>query len=71
MLWTGGKGQGVIGKEDLNLDLTQANQHHYRSKEFDTLGTWDTRLNVAIDEAAMLKTGQVCFNQFFSCPKSH
>ena len=32
---------------------------HFRSKEFDTLGTWDTRLNVAIDEAAMLKTGQV------------
>ena len=37
----------------------QINTCHSRSKEFDTLGTWDTRLNVAIDEAAMLKTGQV------------
>ena len=27
--------------------------------EFDTLGTWDTRLNVALDEAAMLRTGEV------------
>ena len=43
------------------------NVRHFRSKEFDTLGTWDTRLNVAIDEAAVLKTGQVNqnFQHFF------
>jgi len=40
------------------LDRRKRSRSH-RSKEFDTLGTWDTRLNVAIDEAAMLKTGQV------------
>merc|ERR1712156_410263 len=40
------------------LDRTKRSRSH-RSKEFDTLGTWDTRLNVALDEVAMLKTGQV------------
>ena len=59
MPWIGGKDQEVTGKEDLDLDQTNPHLCHSRSKEFDTLGTWDTRLNVAIDEAAMLKTGQV------------
>ena len=63
MPYTGGKGQRATG--NVNLDLNQKNQHNSRSKEFDTLGTWDTRLNVAIDEAAMLKTGQVYFNTLF------
>merc|ERR1712180_295499 len=40
------------------LDRRKRSRSH-RSKEFDTLGTWDTRLNVALDEVAMLKTGQV------------
>ena len=30
-----------------------------KSKEFDTLGTWDTRPNVQIDEDATFKTGHV------------
>ena len=31
----------------------------HKTKEFDTLGTWDTRLNVKIDEDATFKTGTV------------
>jgi len=40
------------------LDRRKRSASH-RSKEFDTLGTWDTRLNVQIDEQAMLRTGHV------------
>ena len=65
MPWTGGKGQGVTGKGVRQTWTRKSTSRHSRSKEFDTLGTWDTRLNVAIDEAAMLKTGQVYFNTLF------
>ena len=68
MPWTGGNGPEATGRESgthpdnvwaRRQHQTNLNFCHSRSKEFDTLGTWDTRLNVAIDEAAMLKTGQV------------
>jgi protein phosphatase 1K len=49
----------VYGDSHLDaLDRRKRSASH-RSKEFDTLGTWDTRLNVQIDETAMLKTGHV------------
>lgn len=32
---------------------------HRNSEEFDTLGTWDTRLHVQIDETASIKAGTV------------
>jgi len=40
------------------LDRKKRSRSH-KSKEFDTLGTWDTRLNVQIDEDATFKTGHV------------
>ena len=40
------------------LDRKKRSRSH-ESKEFDTLGTWDTRLNVRIDEDATFKTGHV------------
>ena len=41
-------------------DLAITSEHSIlQQAEFDTLGTWDTRLNVALDEAAMLRTGEV------------
>jgi len=43
------------------LDRRKRSSSH-RSKEFDTLGTWDTRLNVELDEKSMLKTGHVVPN---------
>ena len=58
------------------LDRRKRSASH-RSKEFDTLGTWDTRLNVQIDEQAMLRTGHVvppsssCFtSSYCSSPSS-
>ena len=64
------------------LDRRKRSASH-RSKEFDTLGTWDTRLNVQIDEQAMLRTGHVvptsssscftssaCFTSYCSSPSS-
>ena len=40
------------------LDRKKRSRSH-KSKEFDTLGTWDTRLDVPIDEDATFKTGHV------------
>merc|ERR1711962_1377736 len=40
------------------LDRRKRSRSH-KSKEFDTLGTWDTRINVQIDEDATFKTGHV------------
>lgn len=45
--------------QDTLLDALESKKRSAKSKEFDTLGTWDTRLNVSIDEDAMLRTGHV------------
>jgi len=45
---------------DSHLDsLEQQNKLRRKKEEFDTLGTWDTRLDVKIDETASMKTGTV------------
>ena len=72
MPWTGENGLEVIGEETRDIKDEMEIWHvPSRSKEFDTLGTWDTRLNVALDEVAMLKTGQVIFAQCFGLSDLH
>ena len=45
--------------QDTLLDALESKKRSRKSKEFDTLGTWDTRINVKIDEDATLRTGHV------------
>ena len=45
--------------QDTLLDALERKKRSHKSKEFDTLGTWDTRLNVQIDESATLRTGHI------------
>jgi len=45
--------------DSLETERKKALTRRNRSREFDTLGTWDTRLDVEIDETATLKTGTV------------
>ena len=45
--------------QDTLLDALESKKRSRKSKEFDTLGTWDTRLNVKIDESATLRTGHI------------
>ena len=45
--------------QDSYIDAIESRKRARKSAEFDTLGTWDTRLNVKIDEGATLRTGHV------------
>ena len=45
--------------QDSYIDAIESRKRSRKSAEFDTLGTWDTRLNVKIDEDATLRTGHI------------
>ena len=45
--------------QDSYIDAIESKKRARKSAEFDTLGTWDTRLNVKIDEDATLRTGHI------------
>merc|ERR1711936_455857 len=45
--------------QDSYIDAIESKKRARKSAEFDTLGTWDTRLNVKIDEDATMRTGHI------------
>ena len=45
--------------QDSYIDAIESRKRSRKSAEFDTLGTWDTRLNVKIDEDATMRSGQI------------
>ena len=53
------QGMSTSVHQDTLLDALESKKRSRKSKEFDTLGTWDTRLNVQINEDATLRTGHI------------
>ena len=45
--------------QDSYIDAIESRKRSRKSAEFDTLGTWDTRLNVKIDEDATMRSGHI------------
>merc|ERR1711894_122100 len=56
------QGMSTSVHQDTLLDAIESKKRSRKSKEFDTLGTWDTRINVEINEDATLRTGHIVPN---------